>query len=69
MLNATDEFLCEAHEDCAEEVGAKMASCYTYASERMFEWHKEKSQWFRDLTFKIDLNGGYKIGYTYLDVH
>lgn len=69
ILDVHDEYLCESHKDCADEVGKAMANSYTYASDRMLEWHQTKSQWFKDLTFKIDLNGGYKIGKTYLDCH
>lgn len=69
ILDYHDEFMCESHEDCAEEVGKAMCRAYQYASDAVFEWHKEKSQWFSDLTFAFNLDGGFKIGYDYLDVH
>lgn len=69
ILSYHDEHLCESHVDCVDEVGKAMSESYTYAAERMMEWHQTKSQWFRDLTFSIDLNGGYKVGYDYLDCH
>ena len=69
ILDYHDEFLCESHEDCADEVGKLMTDSYKYASDRCFEWHQTESKWFSDLTFPFNLDGGFKVGYTYLDVH
>lgn len=69
ILDYHDEFLCESHEDCADEVGKAMTASYKYASDMCFEWHKTKSKWFKQLTFAFNLDGGYKIGHTYLETH
>lgn len=69
ILDYHDEFLCESHKDCVDEVGKAMTASYKYASDSVFEWHRTKSKWFNDLTFAFNLDGGYKVGHTYLDVH
>lgn len=69
VLDYHDEFLCESHEDCAEEVGQAMCDAYKFASDACFEWHKENSSWFKDLSFAFNLDGGYKVGLDYLSVH
>ncbi len=69
VLDYHDEFLCESHEDCAEEVGKAMTDSYKFASDACFEWHQTKSKHFKDLTFPFNLDGGFKVGMDYLSVH
>lgn len=69
VLDYHDEVLIEAALGCEHEVGELMCQCYTEASNMCFEWHKTKSKFFTDLTFPFDLNGGYKVGMTYLETH
>lgn len=69
ILDVHDEFLVESNEDCKDEVGRLMCESYKYASDECFKWHKEHSQWFKDLEFPFNLDGGYKLGKNYYDVH
>lgn len=69
ILDVHDEFLVESNPACQQEVGALMCESYKYASDKCFEWHKEHSQWFSDLEFPFNLDGGFKVGETYCDVH
>tara|TARA_R110000803_G_scaffold13482_9_gene37931 strand:- start:13627 stop:15951 length:2325 start_codon:yes stop_codon:yes gene_type:complete len=69
ILSIHDEFLVDSDKSCADEVGALMCESYKYASDMCFEWHKTKSVWFKHLEFPFNLDGGYKIGGSYWDVH
>lgn len=69
IIDYHDEFLVQSHPDCAKEVGQLMCDSYKKVSDDCLEWHLTKSQWFNDLTFAFNLDGGYKIGKDYLEVH
>ena len=69
IMDYHDEFLVDSTPEAADEVGALMCESYKYASDECFKWHQEHSKWFKDLTFAFNLDGGYKIGYNYLQVH
>ena len=64
--------LIDAHNDVVDAAGKIVSDAYTYAGQRIWEWHKEESKWFtgNDLpNFCIDLSAGYKHGRDYYDVH
>lgn len=67
-LNVTDEFLVESNPDCADEVGQLMCEAYEYVSTACWEWHKNKSSWFKP-SFAFNLAAGYKVGENYWDCH
>ena len=72
ILDTHDEKLLEVDQDYAEEVGELASSCYTWAAEQIFNFHKKNPLQFANSSpplFPIDLNGGYKIGKNYYDCH
>lgn len=72
VLSYHDELLVDSHPDIAEEVGQLLCEAYETASYECWEWHKKYSKWFvgGDFPeFMFNLDGGYKIGDTYLETH
>lgn len=69
ILDIHDEFMVESDIGCQQEVGALMCESYKYASDRCFEWHQEHSRYFINLEFPFNLDGGFKVGDNYYDVH
>ncbi len=69
VIDYHDEFLTDSHEDCAEEIGKMMCKAYEDASNMTLEWHQKHSKWFKHLSFAFNLDGGYKVGKSYLEVH
>lgn len=72
ILDVHDEFLTEAHEDCAQEVGEMMCASYKFASDRVFEWHHDHKDLFPNdgvPDFAFNLDGGFDVGHNYLDCH
>jgi len=69
ILDIHDEFMVESDIGCQQEVGALMCESYKYASDRCLEWHQEQSKYFINLEFPFNLDGGYKVGENYYDVH
>jgi hypothetical protein len=72
VMDYTDEFLTEAPEELADEVGALISESYKYASDECFRWYTENPDKFPNEgkpLFPFNLDGGYKIGNNYLEVH
>ena len=69
ILDYMDEMLIEANPKDADKIGELLCESYTYASNQVWEWHKEHSRWFSHITFPFDLNGGYKVGKNYYECH
>lgn len=70
--NGRDEFLCEASDQDADEVGKLMCRAYKYASDFVFEWYKENPDMFPNHgapEFAFNLDGGFKVGDNYLSTH
>tara|TARA_R110002153_G_scaffold53726_6_gene149590 strand:- start:3477 stop:3683 length:207 start_codon:yes stop_codon:yes gene_type:complete len=67
-----DEFLVESCTKDADEVGQLMCEAYKYASEACYKWHKNNPDLFGNSTpvlFPFNLDGGFKVGNTYLATH
>lgn len=72
VLDVHDEQLIECKEDFADKVGKLMGECYTWAAEQIYKYHLRHPKQFPNKQaplFPIDLNGGYKVGGNYYDVH
>lgn len=72
ILDVHDEFLVESSLKDCDKVGALMCEAYTYASDKCYEWHLNNSDKFANEgkpVFKFDLDGGYKVGKNYYEVH
>jgi hypothetical protein len=69
ILDVHDEFMVESDLGCKHEVGALMCESYKFASDECFEWHKKHSRYFKNLEFPFNLDGGYKLGKNYYEVH
>lgn len=69
VLDYHDEVLIEASDEDAEEVGQLMCDAYKYASDQCLEWHKNNSDYFNHVSFPFNLDGGFKVGTSYLEVH
>ena len=70
--NSRDEFLLEASDEDAEAAGKLACECYKWASDQIFEWYKKNEDLFPNQgspDFAFDLDGGYKVGTTYLQTH
>jgi hypothetical protein len=50
VIDYHDEVLIESSEDDADKVGSIMSEAYTLAAYEMWQWHKNNSKWFKDLT-------------------
>jgi hypothetical protein len=72
VLDTHDEVLLEVTEGYEEQAGKLGGECYSWAAEQIFKYHTKNPQHFANgtpPTFAIDLNGGYKVGKNYYDVH
>lgn len=72
IIDYHDEFLCDVPEELATEVGELMCESYEKASIACHEWVVNKSLWFTGQdcpTFHFNLDGGYKVGNNYYEVH
>jgi hypothetical protein len=72
ILDCHDEVLIEAIEGYEDEAGRIAGDAYCWAAEQIFNFHVKNPDQFANPTspqFPIDLNGGYKIGNNYYDVH
>jgi DNA polymerase family A len=72
VLDVHDETLLEVSIGYEEQAGKLGGSCYTWAAEQIFKYHRKTPEHFANHTppqFAIDLNGGYKVGKNYYDVH
>lgn len=72
VLDVHDEQLIECKEEYSEQVGKLMGECYTWAADQIFKYHLKNTYQFPNRQapkFSIDLNGGYKVGINYYDVH
>lgn len=72
VLDVHDEQLIECKEEYSEQVGKLMGECYTWAADQIFKYHLKNTYQFPNRQapkFSIDLNGGYKAGINYYDVH
>lgn len=72
VLDVHDETLFEVTNGYEEQAGRLAGECYSWAAEQIFNWHVKRPDHFANNEppmFKIDLNGGYKVGNTYYDCH
>lgn len=69
VLDMHDEFLVECDTELADQVGELMCESYRIASTTIFEWHKEHSRYFKHLNTPFNLDGGYKVGGSYIECH
>ena len=72
IMDYTDEFTTEAPEEVARSVGELISESYKYASDMCFEWYKHNPDKFPNQggpLFPFNLDGGFKIGDNYLEVH
>ena len=72
VLDYHDEFLLECSDEDAESAGKLACECYKWASDQIFEWYKSNSHLFPNEgspDFAFNLDGGYKVGTTYLSTH
>ena len=72
VLDTHDEMLIECNKGYEEQVGKLNGDCYTWAAEQIFKYHLKNVFQFpnrQSPKFSIDLNGGYKVGQNYYDVH
>lgn len=72
ILDIHDEILLECDKELSEEAGKVLGQCYTWAAQQIFEWHKKHPKHFANFgepLFAIDLNGGFKKGVNYYEVH
>lgn len=72
ILDVHDEMLYECEEGVVEKVGDIVCASYTWAADQIFKYHKKHPETFSNYggpTFAIDLDGGYKVGNNYYEVH
>ncbi len=72
ILDVHDEKLLEVEVGYEDQVGKLAGECYTWAAEQIYNFHVRNPVQFANEEppkFKIDLNGGYKVGNNYYDVH
>ena len=72
VLDVHDEKLLEVEIGYEDQVGKLAGECYTWAAEQIFNYHVKNPKTFANKVpplFSIDLNGGYKVGKNYYDVH
>ena len=72
VLDVHDELLIETTEELAPIAGKMAGDAYTWAAEQIFKFHQKNPDQFANPEppkFPIDLNGGYKVGLNYYDVH
>lgn len=72
VLDIHDEILLEISKGYEDMAGKMAGEAYTWAAEQIFLYHKKHPEDFANPEpplFPIDLNGGYKVGNNYYDVH
>lgn len=72
VIDCHDEILLEISIGYEEQAGKLAGECYSWAAEQIFKYHMKNPKHFANptpTTFAIDLNGGYKTGFSYYDVH
>lgn len=72
VLDVHDECLYEVTKGYEDQVGKIICSAYTWCAEQIYNYHIQKPEHFANYQpplFKIDLDGGYKVGVNYYDVH
>lgn len=72
VIDTHDEVLLEVLIGYEDQAGKLAGECYTWAAEQIFKYHLKNPKHFanpKPPTFPIDLNGGYKVGKNYYDVH
>jgi hypothetical protein len=72
ILDVHDEKLLEVVIGYEDQVGKLAGECYTWAAEQIFNYHVKNPIMFANRQpplFSIDLDGGYKVGKNYYDVH
>lgn len=72
VLDVHDEVLLEVSIGYEDIAGKLAGEAYTWAADQIFRYHKSNTVDFansRPPKFGIDLNGGYKVGDNYYDVH
>lgn len=72
ILDVHDEILLLVKEGYEKQAGKLAGDSYTWAAEQIFNYHLKNSNHFANKEppkFSIDLNGGFKVGKTYADVH
>lgn len=72
ILDVHDEVLLECDVDVSDEAGKLLGRCYTWAAKQIFNWHVKHPDHFanpKPPLFPIDLNGGFKKGNNYYEVH
>lgn len=72
VIDTHDEVLLEVSIGYEDVAGKLAGECYTWAAEQIFKFHLKNVAQFPNKkapTFAIDLNGGYKVGQNYYDVH
>lgn len=72
ILDVHDEMLFECNADVANQVGDIVCKSYTWAAKQIYNWHVKHPETFSNYggpKFAIDLDGGYKVGNNYYEVH
>lgn len=72
VMSYQDELLVECEEEHAHKAGKILSEAYKYASDECFKWYLENPSLFPNKgvpDFAFDLDGGYKVGDNYLEVH
>lgn len=72
IVDTHDEILLEVSEGYEDIAGKLAGDAYTWAANQIFLYHKKHPNDFanpRPPMFPIDLNGGYKKGHDYMEVH
>jgi len=72
VLEVHDELLIETTKGYENKAGQLAGEAYTWAAKQIFNFHVNNPEQFANPNppeFPIDLNGGYKLGSNYYDVH
>lgn len=72
VLDVHDEMLYECREEVTDQVGAIVCKSYTWAADQIYKWHVKHPETFSNYggpKFPIDLDGGFKVGNNYYEVH
>lgn len=72
VMDMHDEMLFEVDEGHEDTVGKMAGDAYTWAANLIFQYHQKHPNTFAnpsDPIFPIDLNGGFKVGKNYYEVH
>lgn len=72
VLDVHDEVLLEVTEGYEDKAGELAGDAYTWAAKQIYNYHCKRPDHFANEEppqFPIDLNGGYKVGKNYYEVH